>query len=122
MSTPGKRRGTSLNFSSISRLTEIDVAWDVSACAASEYNLIHGDLGSLSDLTILGGQCAIGIAGSFTWSGVPAGDLFFLLVGVDATGVYESSWGRDSTGTERRGTEPSNVCGVTTKDVVEVCP
>ena len=43
-------------------------------------------------------------------------------VGTDGTGVYESSWGVDSAGAERKGTSPSNMCGVTTKDIFEECP
>ena len=46
----------------------------------------------------------------------------FLIVGVDGTGVYESSWGADSSGAERHGSAPSNLCGVTTKDDTESCP
>ena len=53
---------------------------------------------------------------------MPSGDLFFLVIGVENTGVYESSWGRDSTGAERNGGAPSNHCSVTTKDFTEVCP
>jgi hypothetical protein len=98
------------------------IYWDASSCQAEDYNLIFGDLADVSSLTLQGAECGIGVLGSYGWRGVPAGDLFLLLVGVDDTGVYESSWGTDGSGAERNGTAPSNMCGVTTKDATESCP
>jgi hypothetical protein len=89
---------------------------------ADEYNLIFGLLEDLSGYTLEGAECAIGVAGSHDWVDVPPGDLFFVIVGVDDTGVYESSWGADGFGTQRAGTSASWMCGVTTKDVTEGCP
>jgi hypothetical protein len=45
-----------------------------------------------------------------------------LIVGVDITNVYESSWGTDSSDTERNGVTPSKQCGVTYKILSETCP
>ena len=98
------------------------VFWDVDSCPAFGYHLIYGDLADVAVYSLQGSECGIGISGSFQWEGVPAGDLFFLVVGVDDTGVYESSWGVDSTGAERNGGGPSNLCGVTSKDFGETCP
>ena len=48
--------------------------------------------------------------------------LFFMIVGEDDLGVYESSWGRDSNATERFGTKASFECGATTKVASSTCP
>jgi hypothetical protein len=100
----------------------IQVAWDTGSCPAFDYNLIFGNLAEVSTYTLSGGECALGVSGTYVWHGVPAEDLFMLLVGQDHTGVYESSWGTDSADSERHGTAPSNMCGVTTKDGTENCP
>jgi len=98
------------------------VFWDAGACPAFDYNLIFGNLAEVATYTLQGSECGIGNVGSYQWGGVPARDLFFLVVGVDDTGVYESSWGSDSSGAERNGMSPSNLCAVTTKDIGESCP
>jgi hypothetical protein len=53
---------------------------------------------------------------------VPAGSLFFLVVGTDASGIYESSWGTASSGAERHGFAASFECLATTKVVSSDCP
>ncbi len=100
----------------------VRVEWDVNSCLAAEYNLIYGNLADVDSYAMLGSECAIGVGGSHDWSGVPAGDIYFLVVGTDGTGVYESSWGGDGSGTERSGGRPSGQCGTTSLDVVESCP
>jgi hypothetical protein len=100
----------------------IQVDWDASSCMAHDYNLIFGHLANLSAYTVDGAECGIGVFGTHDWLGVPAGDLFFVIVGVDDTGVYESSWGVDGAGGQRNGTSPSWMCGVTTRDTSEQCP
>ena len=84
--------------------------------------MIFGDLAGVAVYSLQGAECGIGTTGFYQWEGVPPGDLFFLVLGTDDTGVYESSWGKTSTGAERNGGAPSNLCGVTTKDFGEVCP
>ena len=59
---------------------------------------------------------SIGTSGNFNWTDVPEEDLFFLVVGVDESGCYESSWGTDGSGSERNGATPSGQCGATMKD------
>ena len=53
--------------------------------------------------------------GQVTWNGVPAGDLYFLVVSSDGAG-NEGSWGHDSFGGERNGPLGSGACGTTSKD------
>ena len=98
------------------------VFWDADSCPAFDYHLIFGDLAEVATYALQGSECGIGTSGSYPWEGVPFGNLYFLVVGVDDTGVYESSWGTDSTGAERNGGAPSNLCAVTTKDFGEACP
>ena len=62
------------------------------------------------------------MSGSYTWSGVPADSLYFLVVGTDPTGVYESSCGVASDGAERNSTTSSFTCGTTTKIASSQCP
>jgi hypothetical protein len=99
----------------------IDVAWDTASCAAAGYDLIYGNLADVSTWTISGGECSLGTAGSHTWSGVPAGDLFFLVIGNDGAGT-ESSWGIDSQLGERNGLTPSGQCGTVAKEISGTCP
>jgi len=100
----------------------IRVDWNATSCPAVDYNLIFGDFAAVSSHTPLGSECGLGTGGTHDWLGVPAGSLYFLIVGVDATGTYESSWGTDSSGAERNGTNPSGQCGPTYKIVTESCP
>lgn len=60
------------------------------------------------------------MTGVYDWYSVPSGDLFFLVVGIDDTGVYESSWGVGVE--ERNGGAPSWQCGATNKDSTQSCP
>ena len=103
----------------VDRLTlagdRIQIDWDSGSCAAPGYNLIYGNLGNVSSYALTGASCDIGVAGSFFWDEVAGGDTYWLIVGVDATGSYESSWGSDSSGVERNGTTPSGHCNVPSK-------
>jgi len=96
----------------------LQIEFDAS-CSAADYNLIHGDLANVAAMTIDGGECSLGTSGSFNWSGVPSGNLFYLIVGTDGIGV-ESSWGRTSFG-ERNGINASGQCGITAKEISNVC-
>ena len=97
----------------------IGVTWDAS-CGANEYNLIHGNLADLATMTLAGSVCDLSASGSYTWNAVPAGNLFFLVVGSDGAGA-ESPWGSATTG-ERNGITPSFTCGTTIKDLSGTCP
>jgi hypothetical protein len=99
----------------------IEVGWDSSSCAAAEYNLLYGDLDDVAGYLLGGSACSIGASGTYLWSGVPAGDLFFLVVGADGAGV-ESSWGVDGLGIERNGMAHSGECSTTSKEISTSCP
>jgi hypothetical protein len=99
----------------------MQVTWDAISCPANGYNLVHGDLGNIAGYSLNGSACSIGSGGNFLWNGLPAGDFFFLIVGIDGAGT-ESSWGRDGANQERNGTAPSGACGATSKNPTATCP
>ena len=96
------------------------LAWDATSCAAAQTNLLFGSLAGVSSTQLNGEVCALGSDGSFDWSSVPAGDLFFLLVTADGNGT-EGSWGSGAFG-ERNGLNASGRCGTTLKAVSTTCP
>ena len=100
--------------------TVMDVTWDAASCPTADYNLLYGDLADVASYSLLGSECSIGTSGSYSWTGVPGGNLYFLLVGTDGVGT-ESSWGRNSGLGERNGSAASNQCGISVKDVTAVC-
>jgi len=99
----------------------IQVDWDATSCPATAYNLIYGSLSNLASYALSGFACSIGTSGSATWTGVPPGNLYFLILGTDGAGT-EGSWGLDSANQERKGTASSGVCGVTIKNASATCP
>ena len=88
----------------------IDIIWDSSSCQATNYELLFGPLATVGSYTLDAADCGLGLTGSYAWSGVPPGDLWFLVVGHDDGGT-EGTWGSDSNGTERAGTTASLECG-----------
>jgi hypothetical protein len=101
--------------------SSLQVDWDATSCTAVEYNLLYGGLDDVATYALSGSECAIGSGGSFTWNGVPGGDLWFLVVGTDGSGT-ESSWGRDSLLGERNGVTASGECSTVGKSVSGTCP
>jgi hypothetical protein len=99
----------------------IDVSWDAASCPALAYNLLYGDLANVSAYALSGARCSVGTTGNYTWSGVPVGDLYFLIVGANGVGA-ESSWGTDSDLNERNGAAASGFCLVSTKNTDVICP
>jgi subtilisin-like proprotein convertase family protein len=97
--------------------SEISVAWNAQ-CAPAGAKIVYGPLDQVSSYAISGAECDI--SNPHPWTSVPAGSLWFLLVGDDGGGV-ESSWGRSSGG-ERNGLTHSGTCGSTTKDLGGSCP
>jgi uncharacterized repeat protein (TIGR01451 family) len=97
--------------------SEISVVWD-DQCAPTNANILYGPLGQVSTHTVSGAVC--GILNPETWVAVPAGDLWFVVVGDDGVSV-ESSWGLASEG-ERNGLSDSGMCGCTVKDILGTCP
>ncbi len=99
----------------------IGLTWDAGSCPAAEYNLLYGDLANVSTMALFGSECSLGTGGSYTWSGVPAGDLFYIIVSDDSAGT-EGSWGHDGYGGERNAYTPSGECGISYKETSSGCP
>lgn len=99
----------------------LQLTWDAATCTAADYHLLFGDLAGVGDYTLTGAECSLGATGSFGWDGIPAGDLFFLIVGTDGAGT-ESSWGLDGVFGERNGPAASGWCGSAAKDTSGSCP
>ena len=97
--------------------SEISIVWD-DQCAPPSAKIVYGPLGQVSAYTISGSVC--GIATPESWAAVPAGDLWFVVVGGDGVTV-ESSWGLATDG-ERNGLIPSDTCGETAKEITGSCP
>lgn len=100
----------------------IQVDWDAGTCTASDYHLVYGSLTSVAAYELLGAECDVGTGGTHIWNGVPPGSLYFLVVGTDPSGIYESGWGQDSSGNPRNGGTASFQCGTTTKVPSSTCP
>ena len=75
-------------------------------------------LDQVATYAVTGAVC--GVANPQVWDPVPAGDLWFVLVGDDGLGV-ESSWGEATDG-ERNGLSDSGTCGSVAKDITGTCP
>ena len=99
----------------------LHLTWDAATCAAKNNHLLYGALQNVSSLAPDGGVCGLGPLGAYDWMGVPAGDLWFLVVGDDAA-AKEGSWGTDGAGAQRGGAIPSGFCGFTTRSNAGTCP
>jgi subtilisin-like proprotein convertase family protein len=97
--------------------SQLSVTWD-DQCAPASARILYGPLDQLSTTSITGAVCDI--ANPEIWESVPAGDIWFVLVSDDGSGV-ESSWG-DGSGGERNGISGSGMCGCVTKDILGSCP
>jgi hypothetical protein len=101
--------------------TSINVTWDVTSCLSTGYHILYGNLATVASYAIGGSACAIGTSGSYGWSGVPAGNLWFVVAADDGTS-NEGSWGTGVGGAERGGTAASGQCGMSTRDNSGTCP
>ena len=99
----------------------LHVGWDPSACPATNYHLLYGPLATVSSYALSGGVCGLGPLGGYDWSAVPAGNLWFVVVGDDAVST-EGSWGVASGGAERGGATASGQCGFTLRSNGGTCP
>ncbi len=97
------------------------LSWSDGGCPSFDYHVLYGDMANVATTTIDGSLCNIGTSGSFSWQATPATSIFFLIVGTEAMGVYESSWG-DAANGPRGGTKASFECGTTTKVLDPQCP
>ena len=100
--------------------TTIGLAWDVSTCSSTDHHVLYGDLANVSLSTVGGSYCNLGTSGTGSWTGVPAGDLWFVVVGDDDVSK-EGSWGLMTSG-ERGGASASGQCGMTSRDNSATCP
>jgi subtilisin-like proprotein convertase family protein len=98
----------------------LHLTWGAGACPAPNYHLLYGSLAGLSTYALAGSVCGLGPTGSFDWSALPAGDLWFVVVS-DNAAATEGSWGLSSTG-ERNGTAASAACGFTQRSNAGTCP
>jgi len=103
--------------------TTATVTWDASLCASPNYHIVWGYGSHLASWQTDGCVCALGSAGSATWSPMPSpsGDpsrfLWFVVVGDDGS-TTEGSWGFTSAGAERgpsSGAGASGRCGCTAR-------
>jgi hypothetical protein len=99
----------------------IDVTWDVTTCSSTDHHILYGNLAEVASASVAGAVCDLGTSGSATWSGVPAGDLWFVVVGDDNTST-EGSWGTDGSGAQRGSGTASQACGLATRNDSGVCP
>lgn len=118
--TPGEvSRSTNMTVTAYDKLSgNVTVAYGV-ACAATNNNIEYGALSSLSTYAYSGQVCALGNAGSATFT-VPNGS-FFLVVGNN--GTKEGSYGkRRSTGTlSERPEDTTSVACPVPQDLVNRC-
>jgi hypothetical protein len=97
--------------------SELIVHWD-DQCDPYEAHLIYGPLDQVSSYTITGSACSV--SEPLSWDTVPAGSIWFVLVGKSKKNL-ESSWGWSTYG-ERGGLGASGQCGTTFKSPVGSCP
>jgi trimeric autotransporter adhesin len=100
--------------------TSLGVTWDVSTCTSSNHHVLYGNLANVAAAAVTGSVCSLGVSGAATWTGVPAGNLWFVVVG-DNNGTIEGSWGKTTSG-ERGGASASGYCGTTGRDNASTCP
>ena len=114
--------GTGMTASHVTGLSDgVHLTWDVGTCAAKNNHLLYGTLAGVSTYALAGSVCGLGPLGSYDWMSVPAGDLWFVVVGDDAA-AKEGSWGTDGTGAQRNGAIASGQCGFTARDNSATCP
>ncbi len=99
----------------------INLKWDVATCSSSDHHLLYGDLATVSSSAISGGACNLGTSGTNIWAGVPAGNVWFTIVG-DDDATTEGSWGTLGSGAQRGGVTVSGQCGMIARDNSGTCP
>jgi hypothetical protein len=114
--------GTAMKGSRADALgTAIDLTWDVTTCSSADHHIIYGDLGNVASIAVTGASCDLGTSGIASWTGVPGGDLWFVVVGDDNAST-EGSWGTDGNGAQRGLGTASLQCGLSARDNSGVCP
>ena len=114
--------------------SSIQITYDTTSCTGTlDHQIVYGQRNGLPTApggiyTPLGGTCNIGNASPFTWNPTPtptdgSGLIWFLVVTENNAGK-EGSWGKYDAASERKGpgtNGASNVCGVTDRDLTNVC-
>jgi subtilisin-like proprotein convertase family protein len=100
--------------------TSVVLNWDVATCASADHHVLYGDLANVASVAPTGSFCDLGASGLATWTGVPSGNLWFVVVG-DNNATVEGTWGTDSGG-HRGGATASGFCGAITRDNAATCP
>jgi hypothetical protein len=99
----------------------IDLTWDVATCSSADHHILYGDLANVATASVSGAICDLGTTGATSWAGVPAGDLWFVIVG-DDNAATEGSWGTNGSGAQLGLGSASGQCGLTARDDSGVCP
>ena len=86
-------------------------------CSPYRVNLLYGNLSNLSNYNLSGAVC--NISNPYIWQ-INDENIWFILVSDNGL-KKESLWGSSSF-SERNGSNPSNYCGNTTKDLTGTCP
>jgi len=101
--------------------SSINVTWDVATCSSADHHILYGDLANVASAAVTGASCDLGFTGSASWTGVPAGDLWFVVVG-DDNAATEGSWGTVGSGAQRGPGTASGQCGLAILNTSGVCP
>jgi hypothetical protein len=109
--------------------SQITATWDVTTCRPpgnANYSALVGVGSGLASYQLVGSLCNIGISGTYTgyMPPVPSGErfLWWVLVETGGSGQTESSWGKNSAGQERNGSNASSQCQNIYKDTSQTCP
>ena len=100
--------------------SSINVGWDASSCPAPGYKILYGPLSGVSSYALGGAVCALGTGGTATWSSVPVGDPWYVVVATDGAGT-EGSWGNATAG-PMGGATASAQCGDAARTNAGTCP
>ena len=100
--------------------SSINLTWDTTTCVAGDYHVLYGPLSGLPTTTVSGSVCDLGTSGAYSWTHVPAGNLWFVIVSDDNVSI-EGSWGTATSG-PMGGTTVSGMCGMTSRNNGGSCP
>ena len=114
--------------------SQLSLTWDVALCSGElDHQILYGQKSDFpaipgGNYALQGGQCNIGTGSPYTWTPTPSasdgsGLIWFLMV-VENNANREGPWGKYNATAERNGpgtNGASNVCGVTDRDVSNVC-
>lgn len=135
---PGVPDGVTGSPLRVNKLTadgsSLSLSWDLAFCSGElDHQILYGQKSNFPAVpggtyALLGGQCNIGTASPYTWTPTPnaadgKGLIWFLIVTENNSG-REGPWGKWNAASERNGpgtNGASNVCGVTDRDVSNVC-